>query len=446
MGQRGVTNRGVTNHGVTNRGIMNRERMYMNLRLATTDEFDKVRSFYWNLIEQMRDQADSIGWKKGIYPTDDYLRESIRAGQLYVLDGPKGLLASVILNSSRNEGYEGAPWSIDCAPEEVLVPHALAVDPACQGAGIGKNVVSDMIELAQAAGKKAMRLDILGGNTAAERLYTSMGFQYVQAKEMFYEDTGWTEYVLYELGPLGNTGGCERTSSAGDSRSEIRSGEITLRRCRLSDAQLLYEELGKDPAMRKYTGWNPYATPESAKAAVREIVDSLEQSSDDCHERSSDSGDGYEQSRDGGHERSCDSDDGYKQSCDDGHGKICGDGYEQGCSGSGKDCSWVIEWQGVPAGIIGGYDYSEEDNSIEIGYSIFHKYWHHGLAAKAVAVVSEYLLRECGISILKAWSAVDNVGSVKALCKNGFVQTEICESGIHTDDGDYDQAFFERRA
>lgn len=39
----------------------------------------------------------------------------------------------------------------------------------------------------------------LGSNQAAERLYTKCGFQFVQAKEMFYEDTGWTEYKIYEL-------------------------------------------------------------------------------------------------------------------------------------------------------------------------------------------------------------------------------------------------------
>ena len=43
-----------------------------------------------------------------------------------------------------------------------------------------------------------VRLDILGTNTAAERLYTGCGFRFVQAKDMFYEDTGWTEYKMYE--------------------------------------------------------------------------------------------------------------------------------------------------------------------------------------------------------------------------------------------------------
>lgn len=46
--------------------------------------------------------------------------------------------------------------------------------------------------------EKAVRLDILGTNTAAERLYTRCGFRFVQAKHMYYDDTGWTEYKLFE--------------------------------------------------------------------------------------------------------------------------------------------------------------------------------------------------------------------------------------------------------
>lgn len=32
----------------------------------------------------------------------------------------------------------------------------------------------------------------------AVRLYTRGGFQFVQAKQMYYDDTGWTEYKLFE--------------------------------------------------------------------------------------------------------------------------------------------------------------------------------------------------------------------------------------------------------
>ena len=171
----------------------------MNLRLARKEEFEAIRDFYWELIDLMEDQKDTVAWQKGVYPADDFLANSIERGELYVLDREGRIVASVVVNSAWNEGYEGLPWSIDCSPEDALVPHALGVYPKVQGQGIGKIIVADVIELAKSKGKKTVRLDILHGNVGAEKLYTSMGFKYVATKEMFYEDTGWTEFHMYEL-------------------------------------------------------------------------------------------------------------------------------------------------------------------------------------------------------------------------------------------------------
>ncbi len=171
----------------------------MRMRRANAAEFTGIRKFYWDLIDQMQGRQDTVGWKKGIYPADSFLQESLDRGELYVIDGADGPLACVILNSLWNEGYEGLPWRCRCAREEVLVPHALAVAPAEQGKGLGRQLVRELIGLAEAAGKKAVRLDILSGNLAAERLYTGMGFQYVATKALFYEDTGLTAFRMYEL-------------------------------------------------------------------------------------------------------------------------------------------------------------------------------------------------------------------------------------------------------
>lgn len=165
---------------------------------ASPNEFDRIRAFYWALIDAMAADNDKIGWKKGIYPTDEFLQDSLAKGTLYTLTHQQQLAACVIVNSDTNEGYAGVPWRVDCADSAVLIPHALAVSPALQGQGIGRAVVAQVQDLARRAGKRAVRLDILGTNAAAERLYTGMGFQFVQAKPMFYEDTGWTEYKLYE--------------------------------------------------------------------------------------------------------------------------------------------------------------------------------------------------------------------------------------------------------
>ena len=54
------------------------------------------------------------------------------------------------------------------------------------------------IDHAKQQRQKAVRLDVLQGNTAAEQLYASLGFRYLHTLPMFYEDTGWMQFELYE--------------------------------------------------------------------------------------------------------------------------------------------------------------------------------------------------------------------------------------------------------
>ena len=169
----------------------------MELRKAGAEEFESVRGFYWRVIDLMNGKG--IGWKKGIYPADEFLSESLEKGELYVIDNPEGgYAASVIVNSLTNEGYAGIKWRLDCKDSEVLIPHALAVLPTLHGQGIGKTVVDDIFELARQTGKKVVRLDVLSGNPAAEHLYTGKGFRFVESRTMFYEDTGWAEFHMFE--------------------------------------------------------------------------------------------------------------------------------------------------------------------------------------------------------------------------------------------------------
>ena len=109
----------------------------MQFQQAKSSEFEKIKAFYWELIDLMSDQNDRIGWKKGIYPDNSFLTDSLADGELYTLTDRNELCACVILNSRCNEGYFGVPWSIDCGESDVLIPHALAVSPHHQGREIG---------------------------------------------------------------------------------------------------------------------------------------------------------------------------------------------------------------------------------------------------------------------------------------------------------------------
>lgn len=173
----------------------------MEFKKAIENDFKVIQHFYWDVIEHIHNNNinnENLGWEKGIYPSDDFLLSSLRNGELYLLTEKATLCARVILNSECNEGYQDCPWSLECGSDEVLIPHALAVNPVLQRKGIGKIVVKNILNIARTEHKKAVRLDVLSACKAAEHLYVSCGFQFVKEKKMYYEDTGWTEYKIFE--------------------------------------------------------------------------------------------------------------------------------------------------------------------------------------------------------------------------------------------------------
>ncbi len=191
----------------------------MDIVKATPRQFAAVRAFYFAVIDGLADVEYGPGWEKDIYPAPEYLADAIGAGELYIgvdagdagegvagksgEDGEGGeggeIIAAMVLNHHCNEAYRGFSWPTQVAPDEVMVIHTLAVLPQHTGKGYAKQLVRFAIEKARAAGQKAIRLDVLAGNVPAERLYPALGFVYLGTIPMFYEDTGWTDYELYEL-------------------------------------------------------------------------------------------------------------------------------------------------------------------------------------------------------------------------------------------------------
>ena len=140
---------------------------------------------------------------------------------------------------------------------------------------------------------------------------------------------------------------------------------MLIRKCKIEDATILHRELGCNPEMLRYTGWNPYSSLAATKDFLSKAIVSKE------------------------------------------------------------EFSWVIEENGNIVGTIGAYDYCSQDESIEIGYSIFQSFWGKGYASHAVALVCEFLCSNTSIKCIKAWSADENIASQKVLERNGFIKKEI---------------------
>lgn len=170
--------------------------------------------------------------------------------------------------------------------------------------------------------------------------------------------------------------------------AEIWTENLVLRRYRLEDAEQLYECLGKDSEMKKYSGWNPYETLEMAEETVQQFINSYNNE---------------------------------------------------------HSYSWVMDMNGddVVVGTIGAYDYT--NNQIEVGFSVAEGWKGRGFATEALKSVLEYLTKNEGIECITAWCAVENTSSSRVLEKAGMKLVKIEKDGLVVGDKVYDKMIYEYR-
>ena len=162
----------------------------------------------------------------------------------------------------------------------------------------------------------------------------------------------------------------------------LKTPRLLLRRHVPEDAGVLYRNFGTDAAMFRYSGWNPYATPEQAWETVQRFIDSY---------------------------------------------------------ADPRFYGWAIEREGRMIGTIGVYDYDPKKNQIEVGFSIERASWGKGYAAEALRAMLEYLTVQEGIARVTAWCASDNIASKRTLEKAGMRLAGIDTGGLEVEGQRYDR-------
>ena len=168
--------------------------------------------------------------------------------------------------------------------------------------------------------------------------------------------------------------------------AELWTENLILRRYRTEDAEALYEKLGTDPDMARYSGWNPYATVELAQETVRRFMESYEEA---------------------------------------------------------HAYSWVMDVDGLVVGTIGAYDYAEDQ--IEVGFSVARAWRGRGFATEALRKVLKYLTENEGISCVTAWCAEENAASRSVMEKAGMHRVRTEKDGLRVGDRVYDRQIYEYR-
>jgi len=179
--------------------LIGTEARMLVIREAITDEFDKTMEFYYDLIDSMQGAEYKPGWKKGVYPTEMFIQDSIKNAEMIIGVNDNHLISAMVMNHDYADGYENVKWQVNAKKDEIIVIHALGISSAYQGQGIAKQMVAYAVKNSKDKNLKSIRLDVLGTNLPAQRLYTAMGFRYIDTIKLFYEDTGLTDFLLYEL-------------------------------------------------------------------------------------------------------------------------------------------------------------------------------------------------------------------------------------------------------
>ena len=170
----------------------------IELRKAKRTDIDTIRNIYWKLLDSSEDYASILQWKKNIYPTDSDWMEYIDRDEMYLIYYGSELAGAGALSKKRAKSYNDIRWTINALDDETAVIHLFVVDPEYQGRGIATAVLDELIRIAKEANKKAVRLDAIGTNKPAQKLYEKYGFINCGKAMEYYESTGKTEFVYYE--------------------------------------------------------------------------------------------------------------------------------------------------------------------------------------------------------------------------------------------------------
>lgn len=162
----------------------------LEIRQANNSDIDAVLKFYEELIDEIKDNKHTPQWENGIYPKEEKLIKSIKAGELFIGLKDSQIACAMVLDHNSNKGYENIKWKTDAGFDEVYVIHLLAVKTCYNHQGFAKQLLQFAFDKAEKDCMKSIRLSIMKDNIPAEKLYQNQGFEYIGSMEVYDEDRG----------------------------------------------------------------------------------------------------------------------------------------------------------------------------------------------------------------------------------------------------------------
>ena len=171
----------------------------MKLVKATINDFESIIKFYDDVISRTPEMETYARWKKGQHPTEEGIKAYIEEGSMYLYKENDTIVGAMAVTMYQGEDYHAIEWAKHVEDNEASVIHILAVNPDYQGTGVGAEMIREAINLSVDLGMKSIRLDALASNTPAHKIYKRIGFEYRGKQHLYAENTGWTDFLFFEL-------------------------------------------------------------------------------------------------------------------------------------------------------------------------------------------------------------------------------------------------------
>ena len=149
----------------------------MTIRKATENDIDSIAKIYEAIHDEEEKGLVVIGWIRNVYPTRKTAEDGVKRDDLFVLEDEGVVVAAAVINQIQVEEYRYAAWKYNAGDAEVMVLHALVVDPHMKGRGYGKAFVAFYENYAKQHHCVALRMDTNVRNAGARKLYDKLGYE-----------------------------------------------------------------------------------------------------------------------------------------------------------------------------------------------------------------------------------------------------------------------------
>jgi len=175
-----------------------RKGKYMTIRKAIYADVPAVAAVYDAIHTAEEAGRTTVGWVRGVYPTEKTALAAIERDDLFVLESEGRVLGTAIINQHQVDGYETALWQYPAKDCEIMVLHTLVIHPATAGQGFGRAFVRFYEEYAGENGCRYLRMDTNERNARARAMYKKLGYREIGVIPTVFNGIAGVNLVLLE--------------------------------------------------------------------------------------------------------------------------------------------------------------------------------------------------------------------------------------------------------